>query len=188
MPSGTTLTGNWPNSTTSEPSRIELEGRRHDSRFSRSKGESSKRPAVAAVKPTHAEEPHGGAALRHYTYYRPTILVLLKEHESHGYELISRMNELGFDHRLASSLYGVLRDMEDEGLIVSSWDLSGSGGPPRHVYALTASGEQFLRDSMPTLVRRATHSKPPSTCIRCCNESPRRRKPPAGRHENFGGP
>lgn len=109
---------------------------------------------MASLKPGRAEEPSGGAGLRHYTYYRPTILVLLKEHESHGYELISRMNELGFDQRLGSSLYGVLRDMEDEGLIVSSWDLSGSGGPPRRVYGLTESGEQFLRDSVPTLVRQ----------------------------------
>ncbi|MDQ6615533.1 MAG: helix-turn-helix transcriptional regulator [Actinomycetota bacterium] len=95
-----------------------------------------------------------GSALRHYTYYRPTILVLLKQYESHGYQLASRMSDLGFDHRLTASLYGVLRDMEDEGLIASSWDLSGSGGPPRRVYALTAPGEQYLRESIPTLVRQ----------------------------------
>ena len=103
-----------------------------------------------------ADDLPGGArsALRHYTYYRPTILILLKEHESHGYELISRMNELGFDQRLASSLYGVLRDMEDEGLIISSWDLSGSGGPPRRVYSLTADGDRYLQESVPALVRQ----------------------------------
>jgi DNA-binding PadR family transcriptional regulator len=96
----------------------------------------------------------GLAAIRHYTYYRPTILILLKEHESHGYQLIGRMNDLGFDQRLASSLYGVLRDMEDEGLIASSWDLSGTGGPPRRVYRLTGPGDQFLRHAVPTLVRQ----------------------------------
>lgn len=108
------------------------------------------------MRPAVAEELSGGgrSALRHYTYYRPTILILLKEHESHGYELISRMNELGFDQRLASSLYGVLRDMEDEGLITSSWDLSGSGGPPRRVYSLTADGDHYLGESVPALMRQ----------------------------------
>ncbi|MDQ6617701.1 MAG: helix-turn-helix transcriptional regulator [Actinomycetota bacterium] len=95
-----------------------------------------------------------GLVLRHYTYYRPTILVLLKEHESHGYELVSRMTELGFDQRLASSIYKVLRDMEDEGLIASSWDVSGQGGPPRRVYELTDMGAEFLRDAVPMLVRQ----------------------------------
>ncbi len=96
----------------------------------------------------------GGAALKHYTYYRPAILVLLKEDESHGYRIASRMTDLGFDQRLVSSLYSVLRDMEHEGLITSAWEISHSGGPPRRVYALTTAGEQFLRDSLPALIRQ----------------------------------
>lgn len=96
----------------------------------------------------------GGGALRHYTYYRPTILVLLKERESYGYELSSRMTELGFDQRVTASLYSVLRDMENEDLITSVWDVSDLGGPPRRMYAITVGGEQYLRDTMPMVVRQ----------------------------------
>jgi PadR family transcriptional regulator PadR len=96
----------------------------------------------------------GGHVLRHYSYYRPAILVLLKERESHGYELAGRMCDLGFDQRLASSIYKVLRDMEDEQLIASSWDVSEHGGPPRRVYTLTDTGDRFLHDSAPTLLRQ----------------------------------
>ena len=95
-----------------------------------------------------------GATLRHSTYHRPTILVLLKQQESHGYELSTRMTELGFDHRSASSLYSVLRDMESEKLITSAWDVSAHGGPPRRTYALTAAGERYLVESLPVLARQ----------------------------------
>ncbi len=92
--------------------------------------------------------------IRHYTYYRPAILLLLKEQGSHGYELFRRLAELGFDSRDSASLYGVLRDMESSGLITSSWDTSHSGGPPRRVYAITVNGDKYLRDSEALLVRQ----------------------------------
>ena len=95
-----------------------------------------------------------GSALRRYSYYRPTILVLLKEHKSHGYELANRVATLGFDPRAGATLYGVLREMENEELIASSWELSEHGGPPRRVYSLTPIGEEFLADSMPVLARQ----------------------------------
>lgn len=91
---------------------------------------------------------------RRYTYHRPAILLLLREHESHGYELFGRLAELGFDSRDSASLYGVLRDMEKVGLIGSSWNMSQSGGPPRRIYATTALGDQYLRDSEALLVKQ----------------------------------
>lgn len=98
---------------------------------------------------------HGSAgALRQYSYFRPAILVLVKEREGHGYELAGRMTDLGFDRRAAASIYSVLRDMEKEQLITSSWDLSGRGGPPRRVYAITEAGEEFLREWLPALIRQ----------------------------------
>jgi len=95
-----------------------------------------------------------GAPVRQYTYNRPAILILLKERQSHGYELASRMSGLGFDQSVASSIYKVLRDMESEKLISSSWDTSEHGGAPRRVYRLTESGERYLRDLAPTLFRQ----------------------------------
>ncbi len=94
------------------------------------------------------------AVARHYSYYRPAILVLLLEHESHGYELLGRIAELGFEARDSASLYGVLRGMENESLVASSWDTSAQGGPPRRIYAITPSGRQHLSDFAPLLEKQ----------------------------------
>lgn len=87
-------------------------------------------------------------------YQRPAILILLREHESHGYELVQRMIGLGLEAPVAAGVYSVLRAMEAEGLVSSSWDTSRSGGPPRRVYAATAAGEVFLREIEPALSRQ----------------------------------
>jgi poly-beta-hydroxybutyrate-responsive repressor len=102
--------------------------------------------------------PHGGSAgeFRHYTYFRSAILVLLKEYDSHGYELVDRLAEVGFDSRDSrdsASIYRMLRAMDKEGLTTSSWDVS-KVGPPRRVYAITAEGNRYLRDSKSSLVRQ----------------------------------
>lgn len=98
-----------------------------------------------------AEEARGGRGL-----LRPAILLLLTEHESHGYELVSRLGELGFEVSDLGGLYRTLRTMEDEGLVTSSWG-TPSRGPARRVYGITPEGEQQLRESTPGLVsqRRA---------------------------------
>ena len=93
---------------------------------------------------------------RHYTYCRPAVLVLLSEFDSHGYELVERLDDLGFasrDARDSATIYRMLRSMEKEGLTTSSWDVS-KVGPPRRVYSITADGRRFLRDSKFSLVRQ----------------------------------
>ena len=111
-------------------------------------------PRRATMK--HEDENGRGAisVFRYYNYYRPAILVLLKGHESHGYELVTRLTELGFQTRDTASLYGVLRGMEAEALVGSLWKSSDRGGPPRRVYTITDAGEQYLRDVTPHLVRQ----------------------------------
>jgi poly-beta-hydroxybutyrate-responsive repressor len=98
----------------------------------------------------------GRVEFRHYTYCRPAILILLKEHESHGYELVDRLAELGFDahdSRDSASIYRMLRAMDKEGLTTSTWDVS-KVGPPRRVYAITADGDRYLRGCKGSLVRQ----------------------------------
>lgn len=94
------------------------------------------------------------AVARYYSYYRPAILVLLLEQESHGYELLARIAELGFEARDSASLYGVLRGMEAENLVASSWDTSTQGGPPRRIYAITPGGRQHLSEFAPLLEKQ----------------------------------
>ena len=77
----------------------------------------------------------------------PVALVLLKEENSYGYELMERMEEeFGFEQINAGSVYRALRQMEKEGLCSSEWDtrVEEGGGPPRRMYAITDEGEAYL--------------------------------------------
>jgi DNA-binding PadR family transcriptional regulator len=87
-------------------------------------------------------------------YYRSAVLVLLTEREGYGDDLLDRLAELGFEARTASTLCQVLRDMEDEGLVSSDWQIDPGGGPPRQVRRLTAGGTASLRDLAPVMVRQ----------------------------------
>lgn len=72
----------------------------------------------------------------------PTLLLLLHQKNSHGYELIEKLEELGMTPD-ASVVYRQLRHLEKERLLRSAWDTSGPG-PAKRVYKLTADGEDLL--------------------------------------------
>jgi PadR family transcriptional regulator PadR len=76
----------------------------------------------------------------------PVTLVLLKEEDSYGYELMEQIEqEFGFEEINAGSVYRTLRQMEKEGLCSSQWDVrSEESGPPRRMYAITEAGEAYL--------------------------------------------
>ena len=75
----------------------------------------------------------------------PAALVALREESSHGYELMERLEEFGFEEMNPGTLYRTLRQMENEGLCESEWETSNGGGPPtRRVYSVTESGEARL--------------------------------------------
>ena len=79
----------------------------------------------------------------------PVVLVLLKEETSYGYELMGRIQEdFGFEQINPGSVYRVLRQMDNEGLCTSVWDLrdeeGGEGPPPCRMYAITDEGEAYL--------------------------------------------
>jgi len=84
---------------------------------------------------------------------QPALLATLSEKPSHGYALLQRVCELEFFAGAppdASGLYKALKEMELEGLVFSSWDLSASG-PARRLYALSSSGEACGRQWVKTL-------------------------------------
>lgn len=72
------------------------------------------------------------------------ILLLLREWSSYGYDLMERMAAFGFAAMNPGSLYRVLRQLEKDGLVSSSWDTSGQG-PARRMYAITEAGEAYLK-------------------------------------------
>ena len=85
------------------------------------------------------------------TILRPAVLLLLKQHDGYGYELIDRLREIGVNDTDPGGLYRVLRAMEREGLVRSAW-LPSEKGPDRRRYSLTREGENVLRRSATTMV------------------------------------
>lgn len=73
----------------------------------------------------------------------PYVLLVLKEWQTHGYDLMQRLMELGFAGFDQSYLYRLLRQMEQQGLLVSTWDTT-TKGPARRVYSLTDAGKAML--------------------------------------------
>ena len=72
------------------------------------------------------------------------ILLLLREWSSYGYDLMERMAAFGFAAMNPGSLYRVLRQLEKDGMVSSTWDTSGQG-PARRVYEITEAGEAYLK-------------------------------------------
>jgi DNA-binding PadR family transcriptional regulator len=73
------------------------------------------------------------------------LLLGLHRGPAHGYTLIEQLRDFGLADLDASAVYRVLRDMEDEGWVTSSWEEEQTQGPPRRVYQLTALGDEVLR-------------------------------------------
>lgn len=76
---------------------------------------------------------------------QPCLLIMLKEGDAHGYDMLNRIHEFGFAPGAmdVSIGYRALRDMEEIGWVSSTWD-DESLGPQRRVYRLTRDGETAL--------------------------------------------
>ena len=73
----------------------------------------------------------------------PVTLVLIRQWNSYGYELMNRTVELGFETINPGTVYRTLRKMESEGLCESKWETS-YGGPARRMYSITDAGGAYL--------------------------------------------
>src|SRR5712691_7916545 len=83
------------------------------------------------------------------------ILKALQSKESYGYEIAKALKQdRGSAH--TGYLYGVLAEMEKEGLIESEWKKSESG-PPKKIYRITPLGSQSLEVGL--LSRKGTGSQ-----------------------------
>jgi poly-beta-hydroxybutyrate-responsive repressor len=77
-------------------------------------------------------------------FVEPAVLLLLAAGPCHGYDLKERLATLaGGDGADVANLYRLLRQLELEGIVRSSWDTAGSG-PARRVYRLTRPGRRLL--------------------------------------------
>lgn len=76
-------------------------------------------------------------------FLRPCLLLLLREHPDHGYELSERLRPFGIVDGEPGSLYRTLRCLEREGEVRSEWEPSETG-PARRTYRLTERGAAAL--------------------------------------------
>lgn len=90
----------------------------------------------------HRAEPKG--------YLVPCLLLLLREHADHGYDLAERLTPLGLGEEDSSSIYRGLRALERDGLVQSRWDRSNAG-PVRRTYDITPQGVAELAEWVQTL-------------------------------------
>jgi DNA-binding PadR family transcriptional regulator len=84
------------------------------------------------------------------------ILSALAEATSHGYDLVEQIDALASDLVCidAGSMYRLLRGMEQEGLVSSTWEMPESG-PSRRVYVVTEQGLEALELMAQALSQRA---------------------------------
>jgi poly-beta-hydroxybutyrate-responsive repressor len=76
-------------------------------------------------------------------YLMAWLLVMLKEQNLHGYEIMKELKEKFDVISDPGTVYRALRQLERDGYIASWWDPKEQG-PARRIYTLTVDGEQAL--------------------------------------------
>ncbi len=72
------------------------------------------------------------------------LLRLLAEGESYGYELVTRIHDLGLVEVADGSIYPALTRLEREGYLASRL-VASTSGPARKYYHLSESGREALK-------------------------------------------
>jgi PadR family transcriptional regulator PadR len=82
---------------------------------------------------------------RIHRFLEPCLLLLLHCDEAHGYELLEGLTPFGFGQNPVdlSTVYRMLRDLEERGFVISHWD-TDSSGPARRLYRITEEGDRYL--------------------------------------------
>jgi poly-beta-hydroxybutyrate-responsive repressor len=109
-------------------------------------------------------------------FVEPALLLVLRDVETHGYELADAVEDLNPDERVdLGNLYRLLRSLEEEGLVRSAWraDLPGRS---KRTYKLTADGQRLL-DTWADALERTQET---ITAFLDRYAQPPRRKPAAG--------
>lgn len=86
-----------------------------------------------------------GCSRRAVRFLEPALLLLLHRNPAHGYTLLGQLESFGLGEFAPAVVYRALREMEEQGWVISTWDREQTQGPPRRVYCLTPLGDQVLR-------------------------------------------
>ncbi len=72
------------------------------------------------------------------------ILLMLRHKTCYGYEILQNLEKYPIISSTESTVYPLLRRLQKEGYLESTWKDSAEGLPPRKYYALTAEGEAYV--------------------------------------------
>lgn len=72
------------------------------------------------------------------------ILMMIKQKPTYGYEMISILEKYPILAVKENTIYPLLRRLQKDELIVSSWQESTEGLPPRKYYSITDSGLAYI--------------------------------------------
>ncbi len=93
------------------------------------------------------------------------LLVMLKDLNLHGYEIMKELKENFAVVSDPGTVYRALRQLERDGYISSWWDPKEQG-PARRVYTLTGAGNDALKLWSPPSSSTGPTSMPSSACTR----------------------
>lgn len=103
--------------------------------------------------------PGGGAGGGRYrrAVLETSILASLAETTTHGYDLVEQIGGLASDLVCIDpgSMYRLLRELEEQGLVSSTWQ-TPEAGPSRRVYVITQAGIEALEMAAASLAARAS--------------------------------
>lgn len=72
------------------------------------------------------------------------VLAVIQRGETYGYEILSELEEKGFDSLLEGTLYPVLTRLEKKGLIICR-KAKSPYGPIRKYYSITEEGSLYFK-------------------------------------------
>ena len=73
------------------------------------------------------------------------ILLMLKKKTCYGYEILQELSKYPIISSTESTVYPLLRRLQKEGFLQSTWKDSTEGLPPRKYYSLTSDGKEYVQ-------------------------------------------
>lgn len=73
------------------------------------------------------------------------ILLMLDRKTCYGYEILQELSHYPIIASTESTVYPLLRRLQKENYLQSTWQDSAEGLPPRKYYSLTPEGKEYLQ-------------------------------------------
>ena len=101
---------------------------------------------MSEIKNCHSKTCNCGAK-RLDRFLVPSVLLLLSEGSSYGYELTEKYSKIGFTQsgNDFGAIYRTLKTLEKQGLIKSQWEIN-KAGPAKKNYSITEKGSIELNE------------------------------------------